>query len=184
MQQGTDTKETDIKPVVDSVAKSGGTVAVGEDLDFQRSWWKFERFVWVMFALILVADLSGLLGRGPLSKAEGQTSDGALRLKYEKVERSNTPSIMTVLPSAAALRDGSLHLFVSDSVIKELGAQRIIPAPASSTLGEGGVTYVFPATVMPMTVQFALQPSFIGRHAFSVGLSSQDAVSGKVLVLP
>ena len=179
MPQGTDTK-----PVEDSVARSAGTIAVGEDLEFQRSWWKFERFVWIVFALILVADLSGLLGRGPLSKAEGQTSDGALRLKYEKVERSNTPSIMTVLPAAGALRDGSLHLFVSDSVLNKLGAQRIIPAPASSTLGDGGVTYVFPATALPMTVQFALQPSFIGSHTFRVGLSSGNAIQGKVLVLP
>ncbi len=177
-------QELDTKPVGDTVAKTDGAVAVGENLAFQKKWWRFERVVWIFFGLILVADLSGLLGRGPLSKAERRTGDGALQVKYERVEREGTPSIMMILPGSAALRDGALHLFVSDSMLKELGAQRIIPSPASSTLGGGGVTYVFPATTLPMTVQFALQPSFVGAHEFQVGLVGGPAVQGKVLVLP
>ncbi len=176
--------EVETKPVTDSVAKTGGAVAVGEDLAFQQAWWKFERVVWVFFALILVADVSGLLGRGPLSKAEVHAPDDSLRVKYEKVERANTPSIVTVIPGPTALRDGSLHLFVSNSIVQELGAQRIVPQPATSTLGSGGVTYTFPATSLPMTVQIALQPSFVGSHPFRMGVPGQDAVQGKVLVLP
>lgn len=173
-----------MKPVTDSVAKTNGAVAVGEDLGFQQAWWKFERFVWALFALILVADISGLLGRGPLSKAEAETPDGSLHLKYEKVERASTPSIMTLTPEASAVHDGKLQVFVSDSIVKELGAQRVVPQPASSTLGNGGVTYTFSASSLPMTVQIALQPSFVGSHAFSVGVPGQGSIDRKVLVLP
>ena len=37
------------KPIADSVAKVDGEVAVGEDLEFQRKWWKFERATWIFF---------------------------------------------------------------------------------------------------------------------------------------
>ncbi len=171
------------KPVGDSVAKSGA-VAVGEDLQFQQAWWRFERVVWVVFGLILLADLSGLLGRGPLSKAEKHTPDGALTAKYEFVERANTPSIVTILPGAPAMRNGSLHVFVSDSIVKDLGAQRVIPQPSSSTLGGGGVTYVFPATALPILIQIELRPSFVGLHRFRIGVPGRDAVEGKIFVLP
>ncbi len=73
--------------------------------------------------LVLLADLSGLLGRGPLSKAEQHASDGTLDLKYERVERANTSSIITVLPGTPAIHDGKFRLFVSDVVVKELGAR-------------------------------------------------------------
>ena len=42
------------KSIDDSVAKVDGEVAVGEDLEFQRKWWKFERAIWVFFFLVLV----------------------------------------------------------------------------------------------------------------------------------
>ncbi len=176
--------DVQMKPITDSVAKTDGAVAVGEDLEFQRKWWRFERVVWSLFALILLADVSGLLGRGPLSKAQAQTADGSLRIKYEKVERANTPSIMTLLPGQAALHDGAVQIFISDSIVKELGAQRVVPQPERSTVGNGGVTYTFPATQLPVTVQIALQPSFVGSHEFQVKVPGQEAVSGKVLVLP
>jgi hypothetical protein len=60
------------KPVEDTVPKIGNELAVGEDLEFQRRWWRFERVVWTIFLLILVADLAGLLGRGPLSKTHAK----------------------------------------------------------------------------------------------------------------
>src|ERR1700679_3032394 len=56
------------KPIDDSVAKVDGEVAVGEDLEFQRKWWKFERAVWLVFTLILVLTLAGAFGRGPRAK--------------------------------------------------------------------------------------------------------------------
>ena len=176
--------DVQVKPVTDSVAKTDGAVAVGEDLGFQQIWWKFERAVWAIFALILIADMSGLLGRGPLSKAEAQTTDSSLRVKYEKVERANTPSIMTIIPGDGAVQEGNLRLFVSDSVVRELGAQRVVPQPASSALGNGGVTYTFPASALPITIQIALQSSFVGSHAFRLGIPGHAMIDRKVLVLP
>jgi hypothetical protein len=37
------------QPVEQSVSKVNDEVEVGEDLDFQRKWWRFENSVWIIF---------------------------------------------------------------------------------------------------------------------------------------
>lgn len=170
------------KPVGDDVPRVDGAVAVGEDLKFQRRWWRFEKVIWVVFSLILVADLAGLLGRGPLANAK--LSNGSAHIKYERIMRENTASILTVLPENSDIHDGKLQLFVSDSIVKQLGAQRVIPAPLTSNVGSGGVTYTFPVTQVPITLQFELKPSFIGVHSFTVAIPGTPALQAKTLVLP
>lgn len=172
------------KMVGDDVPKVNGAVAVGEDLTFQRKWWRFEKIVWGFFVLVLIADLTGALGRGPLAKAERKTPDGTLDVKYERVEREGTSSIMTFQPTAEAVHDGKLQIFVSDSVLKQLGAQRVIPQPELSTVGSGGVTYTFSAQSLPMTVQMELKPSFIGSHQFTTSVPGGQPVQANVFVLP
>lgn len=172
------------KPVRDDVPMVAGAIAVGEDLEFQRRWWRFERAIWTVFALIVVADLAGALGRGPLANAERRSSDGTLRVKYERIERANTSSIITVTPEARAIQNGKFRLFVSDSVLKELGGQRVIPQPEVSAVGDGGVTYTFSATEIPVTVQMELKPSFVGLHPFTLTVPGAEPVQAKVFVLP
>jgi uncharacterized membrane protein YcaP (DUF421 family) len=171
-------------PVGDSVPKVDDAVAVGEDLEFQRHWWRFEHIVWWFFALVLLADLLGAFGQGPLAKAERRASDQTIDVTYERIERATTPSILTVHPGAAAIHDGKMQLYVSDSVVKQLGNQRISPEPAASILGDGGITYEFPITTTPATIQFALEPSRPGVHDFSMHVPGGEAISGRVVVLP
>ncbi len=96
-------------PVEDSVPKVDDEVAVGEDLEFQRRWWRFERIVWIFFTLLIVCDLLGLFGRGPLAKAQLHSSDGALNVRYERIERTGTPSMMVIQFGPAAVRDGKIQ---------------------------------------------------------------------------
>jgi hypothetical protein len=176
--------ETETKPVEDSVPKVAGDIAVGEDLEFQRKWWRFEDAVWIFFLLILVCDLLGLFGRGWLAKAKRSTADHALTLDYERIERASTPSIMTLKFGPAAIQNRQIQVFISDSMVKPLGAQRISPQPAVSAVGNGGITYTFAATQGPATVQIALEPSFPGRHSFRVQLLGNEPIDGNVVVLP
>lgn len=41
--------QLETKPVEDTVPKVNNEVAVGEDLNFQRAWWKVERGIWIFF---------------------------------------------------------------------------------------------------------------------------------------
>ena len=170
------------QPVKDSVRKINHEIAVGEDLEFQRTWWKFERTIWIVFALLIAGDLAGLFGRGPMANAS--IANDAMSLRYERIERSGTPSMLHVDFKASAIHDGKIRLYVSNTVVDHLGAQRIIPSPESSTVGEGGLTYTFPATTVPANITFALEPTSFGRTHFVVQVPGSPALQASVFVMP
>lgn len=179
------------KPVEDTITKVHDEVAVGEDLDFQRRWWRFERIVWAIFGIIIALDIAGVFGGGPLSHATVKSSDGLLNVKYERVERYSTPTIMTIDIAAAAIHNQQFQLWVSESAVKPLGNQRVIPQPQTSELIDHGILYTFPAGEgKPTTVQFALEPSGPGRFPLSIKLYDAGApvqssnVAMKILVMP
>jgi hypothetical protein len=171
-------------PIEDSVPKVNSELAVGEDVAFQRRWWRFEKFIWIIFLLIIAGDISGLFGRGPLAQAHIQTTDGALDMKYERIEREGTPSMLRIVFGAAAIHNGAIKLWVSDSALKQLGNQRIAPQPAASIVGNGGVEYTFPATEAPASVTFALQPSAPGIYKLKVALDGSPDIQTLIVVMP
>jgi hypothetical protein len=171
-------------PVEDSVPKIDNEVAVGENLEFQRKWWWFEGIVWRVFLVILVCDLLGLFGRGWLASAKRSTPDNMLTVNYERIERASTPSVMTLTFSPAAIHDGRIRVFLSESIVKPLGAQRISPQPLISALSEGGVTYTFPANSAPATAEITLQPSFPGPHKIRIQVPGNDPIDATVFVVP
>lgn len=172
------------KPVEDSVSKVNDEIAVGEDLEFQRKWWRFENAAWVFFTLIIVLDIAGLFGRGPIAKAERRATDGTIDIKYERIERTDSPSIVTIQFAQSAIRGGQIKLYVSNSLVKELGTQRVIPAPENTVVGEDGLTYTFPASKPPASVQLALEPAGPGLFDFTIGVTGAQPVHAKVFVVP
>jgi len=172
------------KPIEDLGHRVDDAISVGEDLEFQERWWKFENAVWMFFALLLVLDLLGVFGRGWLAKAQAVSSDGAVQMKYERIERTMTPSVMRVYFGPNAAQDGKYKLFVSGSVVQELGNQRIAPQPETSAVGVGGVTYTFPALGQPAVVSFSLEPSSPGVYHFSLGVPGGDMIERRVVVVP
>ena len=168
----------------DDVAKVNDEVSVGEDLQFQEKWWRFERFIWSFFALIIALDLAGAFGRGPLAHHELKATDGSMDIKYERIAREETAAILDVKFGPSVIQQGKIKLFVSQSVVEQLGAQRVIPAPESTAIGGGGLTYTFPATSDPASVQFALQPSKPGIFHFVVQVVGAQPVNGTVVVMP
>jgi hypothetical protein len=172
------------KPVEESVAKVNNEVEVGEDLEFQRKWWRFENAVWVLFTLIIVLDLCGLFGRGPIARAERRSADGAIDVKYERIERTDSPSLLSINLGPSAIVDGKIKLYISESLVQGLGTQRIIPAPLETQVGEGGLTYTFPATKAPATVDLALQPAGPGTYPFTISVVGREPIHAKVFVVP
>lgn len=176
--------DVETKPVEDLGHKVDGAVTVGEDLAFQERWWKFENIVWSIFALLLVLDLLGFFGRGWAAKAQGHTDDGTLQIKYERIERTMTPSVMIVHFGPNAAVNGKYKLFVSSSVVGELGNQRIAPEPESSAVGDGGFVYTFPALGDPATVSFSLEPASPGIYHWKMGIPGQELLQKQVVVVP
>jgi hypothetical protein len=171
-------------PVENTIAKVNDEVAVGENLDFQRKWWRFENAIWLFFTLIIICDLAGLFGRGPLAKANRRAGDGSLEVQYERIERTASPSILTVRFAQSAIHDGKINLFISNSLVKELGTQRVIPAPQDTIVGDGGLTYTFPASHVPASIDLALEPGGPGIYNFTIGVVGGSPVQAKVFVVP
>ncbi|HET9088442.1 MAG TPA: hypothetical protein VFN53_13065 [Acidobacteriaceae bacterium] len=179
------TKPPATTPVQDSVSKVNDEIAVGEDLKFQRKWWRFERIIWVLFAIIVALDLSGAFGRGYLANSRMRASDHTMDVKYEHIERFSTSSILKIRFGPAAIHDGKIKLYVSQSFVSELGNRRIIPQPESSEVAASGIVYTFPANSYKASVAFALQPSRPGLFPIALQvLPGGEQLRSKVFVMP
>lgn len=175
---------TKTKPVEDTVPKVNDEVAVGSDLEFQRKWWRFTNIMWIVFACIVVADLLGCFGRGPLAKAQVRANDGTMDVKYERIERFSTPSILRVQFGQNAIHDGKIQLWVDDNLVKPLGNQRVVPQPLTSVEDQGGILYTFPTTALPASVEFALEPASPGIYDTSLQVPNADKVNIRIYVVP
>jgi len=166
------------------VPKVDDAVAVGEDLKFQEHWWTFESVAWTVFLLILVADVLGAFGGGWLAKAQIQEPGSGLQVKYERIERTYTPSRMTLQFGPDAVKDGKVKLFVRGNLFKDLGADKVIPQPESTAVGHDGLTYTFPATGDATEVAFELEPGAPGMHWIYLQVPGKAPVSARVVVMP
>jgi hypothetical protein len=176
--------ETQTKPVGNPVAKVNDELDVGADLQFQKRWWRFENIIWVLFTMVILLDLAGAFGRGPLAKEEWKSSDGKVTVKYDRIERYSTPSVITVRTDPGAVRDRKIQIWVSDSVLSQFGMQRLIPEPLYSELDHGGILFTLPSASIPDSIQFLLEPKSPGMYRFALRVAGSEQLTAKVLVMP
>jgi hypothetical protein len=105
-------------------------------------------------------------------------------VKYERIERTDSPSILSIQFGPSAIQNGKIRLYVSESLVKELGTQRVVPAPLETLVGNGGLTYTFPASGLPASVDLALEPSGPGLYGFTIGVAGAAPIHAKVFVVP
>lgn len=166
------------------VPKVDDAIAVGEDLAFQERWWTFERITWSFFLAVLIADILGVFGAGWMSHVQVDDPATAMLLRYDRVVRTGTPNSMSIHFKPDAASDNKVSLIVSNTVIRKLGAQRIVPQPETSAIADGHMIYTFPAGNPPGEVDFELQPSSPGLYDFSLQVPGHAAVSRRVVVVP
>jgi hypothetical protein len=168
----------------DEVPKIDDAIAVGEDLAFQEHWWTFEKIVWSFFLVILLADVLGVFGAGWLARAQIVDAGLGMHVRYDRVARTGTPNTLAIQFGDDAAVGGKVRLIVSDSVVKSLGAQRVIPQPETSAVRAGAMVYTFPASGTPGEVDFELQPATPGVYNFTLQVPGHPSVSRRVMVLP
>jgi hypothetical protein len=159
-------------------------LAVERDLPFQRRQWVAERIGWTVMAVLLLAALTGILGRGPLSKAQASHPDGLLTLEYEWLARFQAPSELRVhLRPAPAAEE--VFVSIPQSYLEGISVQEIEPEPASVRLGGDHLAYRFlvePGT-QSMEVRFRVKMETVGRLAGSVA-SEDVSVSFRQFIFP
>jgi len=166
-----------------SVAKVDD-LAVGSDLAFQRKWWRFERIIWVLFTGVVLLDVLGGFGQGLLAKAHAFTADRSMTIDYDRITRYSTPSLVTIHFGRAAVRNGAVHMWASDSLLHALGVERLQPEPSSATLDGNGLLYTFPSTAHPNSIQFALQPRALGVQELTVRVPNTAELTIRTFVMP
>jgi hypothetical protein len=107
-----------------------------------------------------------------------------LEITYERIERFRTPSILRVALSPSVVHDGKARLWVSESLVKSLGNERVVPQPESSAIGQNGILYTFPVTGSPMSVEFALVPASVGSNPISFQSPGFEKLNLKIWVMP
>ena len=155
------------------------------DAGFQRRVWAVERVAWVGLALMAVAGLSGLLGRGgPLSDARAETADGALRIRYERVQRLLAPAAFQI-EAPRTPPGGVLELHLGQDMLENWQLDAAFPPPAASRGETGGLVLEFPVASegAPVMVLRATAER-LGLLTATVRAGSGPPVRLRVLVWP
>lgn len=110
------------------------------DRPFQIRFWHFQRFAWIVLALVLLAALAGLTGKGgPLSRASVSGPQG--EVTYPRVSRWQLGDEMVVsLPPGTGQ---SVAIEIGGGFSKIFQLERIQPAPKESYATPDGQLLVF-----------------------------------------
>jgi len=108
----------------------------------RREWWA-ERISWLAIAAILLTALIGLLGPGPLTSRERESSDGRLKVEYYAVPRYSAPAELRIAFETRGSAAEFVELAISQSILDEIKLESITPAPVESKLGQQRVIHRF-----------------------------------------
>jgi hypothetical protein len=116
---------------------------IEEDLPYQRRTWRFERIGWVLMALFVLAALLGATGSGgPLVRVEATTPDGALRIRYDRIQRQGAPTTLR-FAARAAPPGGTLDLRLDRVFLDGWRLEPGVPVPTTAAAGPEGLRLRF-----------------------------------------
>jgi hypothetical protein len=159
---------------------------IQQDDSFQNSEWRIQRVGWAAWIAIGIAALAGLLGTGPLSHADSSSSDGTLRVHYDRFLHYHKPTLLEVMINSRAEGDQPLRLKVSQAFLDRVQILRIEPEPRQQSLSAGGVVYAFAKEGAPEfnKVLFHFEFERFGKSRGSVELIGGGSASFQQFVYP
>jgi hypothetical protein len=166
-----------------------GEMEVGQDLEFQRRSWWWQRVGWALMVLTLVAALLGLFGSGGLlAAAEAGGRGSALWVEYNRFGRldAEDTTLRVHLEQGAASGGGLVRLWLSREYLEGVVIRTITPEPESVEAGPDRFTYVFRASdpSRPVVLTFHLEPDRMGRLPGQIGLEGGQTISFSQFIYP
>lgn len=163
---------------------SSGEPDIERNDRFQRVEWRLQRVGWVVMAAVVAGALAGTFGRGPLSRAVAMAPDGSLEIEYERVQRYQGPSSMTLHPRGAVPdADGRIRIWMDAATARALGEVRTIPRVERHGAAGGRVFWDLVATAdVPVIVEFHATER--GRYPLRVWLDGHPPIERLPFVFP
>jgi hypothetical protein len=154
---------------------------VGFDQAFEVKWARFERIVWALMALAILAGLLGLLGRGPMNSVVRRS--GGLEVKYDRLARYRSPAITEVTLASTAGAPPAIRM--TGSCMKNMQVQFIMPMPAQQQPLSDGTVFVFAGAGSGTgKIRFAEQAGKVGPSKCRIEQVNGPAVDLNQFVLP
>jgi hypothetical protein len=157
-----------------------GESFVENNVPFERRWFRFSRFMWVVLVLLLAASGSGLSGGGgPL--AQRTSKSGGLEVRWERIARADA---LSKLRFAVEAPNGEARITLREGLASQSTLRDIIPPPKSVIAGRDALTLVFDVeSGTSATVQMtqALEAPGILRSSVEAGGAS---INLEQIVLP
>lgn len=141
-----------------------GDLELAQDLAFQRQQWRVQRIAWAGMAVLVLAALLGLFGRGPLSRTSASTAGVPLTIDYDRFVRAGdrTDLVLHLGPGSA---DGPrLRCWLASDYLDRLQLEQITPRPEAIEVGPSRHVFVFLRTdgEEQARVVFHFQPTRMG----------------------
>ncbi len=149
-----------------------GALQIGDDLDFVRRTWKFQRAGWVVMALVILAALLGVFGKGPLSTARVGEAGQALSVEYHRLWRYRKPDDITLHLGSQATTGREARVWLASDYVDKLEIEYITPNPDRVIAGSDRVIYVFNLAQpgQPVSITFNFSPQHVGALEAQVGV--------------
>ena len=103
------------QPVEESISKVNNEVEVGEDLDFSAQVVALREFCLGHLFLDHTARFMRSVRTQAGRQSGAAIGDGTIDVKYERIERTESPSLLTIRFGQSAIVDGKIKLFNSES---------------------------------------------------------------------
>ena len=122
------------------VKRVAGGLEVTEDREWQEKFWTAQRIAWAVMALIIIAAIAGLTGKGgPLAAAKANL--GYATLEYPRIARWQSDEQLTVrLAETAPAR---VQLLLSPQFVKLFSVNSIEPEPSEVRATPRGHLFTF-----------------------------------------
>jgi hypothetical protein len=159
---------------------------INQDLDFSRREWRVERVGWVIMALVVLAALLGLLGRGPLTEKVAWDAGSEMWVEYDSVDHMQAPSELKLHVGPGIVTTDELRLALNAAYLSRIEIERIQPEPSAQELAGDEVIYVFDVAEPGQPVDLSLQFRFArpGRVTAVMAIEGGPQLSFNQLVLP
>lgn len=137
---------------------------IHEEMPFQWRDWRAQRVAWVMGLVLVLLAAAGLLGPGPLSHQQAQSTDGAVQVDYLRWARRGAKANLGVRIPADLAQDGTVSVVLPSAYLSEWELREVTPRPAEVEANGQHVRFVFaaPRPEGAVELEFVLQGQGMG----------------------